>query len=51
LSLLVNALIVWNILLTLLFLFDKSRIDCVEKSMGSVVRYLTNEMEGENDWR
>jgi len=44
-------LIVWNIGLTLLFLFDKSRIDVLEMSAGRVTQFLCEEENDKNDWK
>ncbi|MDD4804923.1 MAG: hypothetical protein PHN69_07265 [Candidatus Pacebacteria bacterium] len=50
-NIVILSLIAWNVGLTLLFLFDKSRIDVLEKSVGRMVKYLCEEKNGENDWK
>lgn len=50
-NLFVIGLVAWNIILTLLFLFDKSRIDVLEMSAGRMVQYICEEKDGENDWK
>lgn len=50
-NLFVIGLVAWNIVLTLLFLFDKSRIDVLEMSAGRMVQYITEEHQEENDWK
>jgi hypothetical protein len=38
----IYLLFFWNFSLTLFFLFDKSRIDCLEKQVWTLANYLNN---------
>jgi len=44
-TLLVDILIVWVILLSLILMFEKSRVDCLEKQIWCLERYITEPEE------